>query len=165
MSLNGSEETRVWEQEQNESDRVYGHFIKWLALPFPDRRLTRAAKILGLTEGHLNDLSAVWKWQKRALAYDRNESENTLKEGAHLRRQAATAIARDILECVEARQGISPEGRDAAELQRLAASLKSVTPAMEEPAAAQEVRLDLDALYAAVRARADKRKGSEDAGS
>jgi len=151
MDTSKNEETRAWEQQSGEPDRAYAHFLTWLALE--DRNLVRAADPVRLSHGRLLDLSSTWSWQSRAAAYDQAEARRIANATAKDRLAAARAVARDIREEAEARLQIPAAERDPAGVQRLAAALRAITPAVEDPAPTQTVRIDLEGLYTAVRLR------------
>ena len=161
MDPANTEETRAWEQQPGEPDRAYAHFAKWLALE--NRTLSKAAKPLDLSIGHLRDLSSKHGWQSRAAAYDQAEARRIANATSRDRLAAARAIARDIRETAEARLKVPAAERDPAGVQKLAAALKAITPAVEDPAPTQTVRIDVEGLYAAVRLREQQREAEEDA--
>ena len=155
-----AEENRSWERQPDESEKAYAHFTRWLALG--DRNLVRAAERLKLSLGHLRDLSSKHGWQARAAAYDQAEARRIANATAKDRLAAARAVARDIREEAEARLKVPAAERDPAGVQRLAAALRAITPAVEDPAPTQTVRIDLEGLYAAVRLREQQREAEED---
>lgn len=160
MGTSNGEETRAWDQRDDEPDKAYAHFLKWLALE--DRSLVKAAKPLRLSHGRLLDLSSDHGWKARAAAYDQHESRKIADATAKDRLAAARAIAQDIRESAEARLGVDAAERDPAGVQKLATALKAITPALEQPAAGPVVSIDIEGLYTAVRLREQQREEDEE---
>lgn len=160
MGTSNDQETRAWDRSEGEPEKAYAHFLKWLALE--DRNLVRAAKPMRLSHGRLLDLSSAWSWQARAAAYDQHESRKIADATARDRHLAARAIAQDIRESAEARLHLDAAERDPAGVQKLATALKAITPALEDPAPAQTVKLDIEGLYTAVRLREQQREEDEE---
>lgn len=159
MGTTNDEEVRPWDQRQDEPDKAYTHFTKWLTLE--DRNLVRAAKPLRVSYGRLRDLSSEHEWQARAAAYDQAESKKIADATARDRLAAARAIAQDIRESAEARLAQDAAEREPAGVQRLATALKAITPALEQPATAPTVSIDIEGLYTAVRLREAQREEDE----
>jgi len=160
MGTTNDEETRPWEQQADEPDKAYAHFTKWLALE--DRSLVTATAPLGLSYGRLKDLSSDHGWKARAAAYDQHQSRQIANTTAKERRAAARAIARDIREMAEARLDLPAAERDPTGVQKLATALKAITPALDDPAPAQTVKIDIEGLYTAVRLREARREEEEE---
>lgn len=159
MGTGNDEETRAWDRIDGEPDKAYAHFLKWLALE--DRNLVRAAKALRLSHGRLLDLSSDYGWQARAAAFDQDEAKKLAAETAKDRLAAARAIAQDLRESAEARLDVPALERDPAGVQKLATALKAITPALEQPASAPTVSIDIEGLYTAVRLREAQREEDE----
>lgn len=160
MSTGNDEETRAWDRRLGESEKAYAHFLKWLALE--DRNLAKAAKPLRISHGRLLDLSSDYGWQARAAAYDQHRSREIADATAMDRLAAARAIAQDIRESAEARLDFPAAERDPAGVQKLATALKAITPALDDPAPAQTVKIDIEGLYTAVRLREQQREEDEE---
>lgn len=160
MAPSEVEETRAWDRADGEPEKAYAHFLKWLGLE--DRNLVRAAKPMRLSHGRLLELSSVWSWQARAAAYDQHESRKIADATAKDRHLAARAIAQDIRESAEARLTLDATERDPAGVQKLATALKAITPALDDPAPAQTVKVDIEGLYTAVRLREQQREEDEE---
>jgi len=160
MAPSEAEENRAWDRAEGEPEKAYAHFLKWLALE--DRNLVRAAKAMRLSHARLLELSSSWSWQARGAAYDQHESRKIADACAKDRLAAARAIAQDIRESAEARLDVPAGERDPAGVQKLATALKAITPALEDPAPAQTVRIDIEGLYTAVRLREQQREEDEE---
>lgn len=159
MGTTNDEEVRLWDQQPDEPDRAYSHFVKWLALD--ERNLVKAAKPLRLSYGRLRDLSSEHEWQARAAAFDQDEAKKLADATARDRLAAARAIAQDIRESAEARLTQDAAERDPAGVQRLATALKAIAPALEQPTTAPTVSIDIEGLYTAVRLREAQREEDE----
>jgi hypothetical protein len=160
MTTTNDEEVRPWDRRDDEPEKAFAYFLKWLALE--DRSLVKAAQPLRVSYGRLRDLSSEHGWQARAAAYDQHESRKIVDATAHDRHLAARAIAQDIRESAEARLSFPADERDPGGVQKLAAALKAITPALEDPAPAQTVKLDIEGLYTAVRLREQQREEDEE---
>jgi len=160
MGTSNDQETRAWERRDGEPEKAYAHFLKWLALE--DRNLVKAASSMQLSHGRLLTLSSDWSWQARAAAYDQHQSRQIADATARDRLAAARAIAKDIRESAEARLEVPAFERDPAGVQKLATALKAITPALDDPAPAQTVKIDIEGLYTAVRLREQQREEDEE---
>lgn len=160
MGTTNDDETRPWEQQVDEPDKAYAYFAKWLALE--DRSLITATEPLRLSYGRLKDLSSDHGWKARAAAYDQHRSRQIADATARDRLAAARAIAQDIRESAEARLDVPARERDPAGVQKLATALKAITPALDDPAPAQTVKIDIEGLYTAVRLREQQREEDEE---
>ena len=161
MDGNTPQETAAWKRLDREPEKAHAHFLTWLALD--DRNLVRAARPMRLSHSRLCALSSEWSWQARAAAYDQAEARRIADATSRDRIAAARAVARDIRETAEARLKVPAAERDPAGVQRLAAAIKAITPAVEDPPPVQAVRIDVEGLYAAVRLREQQREAEEDA--
>jgi hypothetical protein len=160
MAPSEGQENRAWDRAAGEPEKAYAHFLKWLGLE--DRNLVRAAKPMRLSHARLLELSSVWGWQNRAAAYDQHESRKIVEATARDRHLAARAIAQDIRESAEARLDVPAAERDPAGVQKLATALKAITPALEDPAPTQTLKIDVEGLYTAVRLREQQREEDEE---
>lgn len=124
-----TDRTAPWEQLPGEPGRDHLRFLTYLTLP--DRRQSRAAPALGISEQHLKDIRARWQWMDRAGAYDRDQAEQLLATTARLRTEATAAVLQGVLETAEALLRLPDEARDPRALQSLAAALRSLSPATE----------------------------------
>lgn len=163
MTPNEIEEIRAWDRQPGEPAKAYAHFLRWLG--FEDRNLSRASKPMRLSYARLLELSSVHGWQSRAAAYDQHESRKIADATARDRRRAARAIAQDIRESAEARLDFPADERDPAGVQKLATALKAITPALDDPAPDQTIKLDIEGLYTAVRLREQQRLEEEEEGA
>lgn len=130
----GREDTEVdrsdpWDQLGDEPDREYARFVEYLAMR--DRRQSKAAPALGVSEQLLKKVRARWRWMERADAYDKAQAEQVLATTVRLRNEAAASLLEGILGAADALKEALDEDRDARTLQSLAAAVRSLTPVTE----------------------------------
>lgn len=118
-----------WDQQEGETDRDYARFLTYLTLR--DRRQSRAALQLGLSEQGLKQIRARWRWVNRAAAHDQAQAEQVLASTARLRNEAAASLLEGILGSADALKEVPDEERDARALQSLASAVRSLTPVTE----------------------------------
>jgi hypothetical protein len=78
---------RIWERQENESDKEYKAFQKYLDMP--ERSLPKLAESLSRTRQSIQDWAFKYKWRERAIAYD-----NSIRED--IRRETARAMTREL---------------------------------------------------------------------
>lgn len=130
----GKEDTQVdrpdpWDQLPGEPDREYARFVQYLGMR--DRRQSKAAPVLDISEQRLKAVRARWRWMERADAYDKTQAEQLLATTVRLRNEAAAAVLDGILGTADALRDLPDEDRDPKGLQSLAAAIRSLTPVTE----------------------------------
>lgn len=130
----GREDTEVhlsdpWSQLSGEPDREYARFVEYLGMR--DRRQSKAARALGVSEDLLKRIRARWRWVERADAYDKAQAEQVLATTVRLRNEAAASLLEGILGSADALKDALDEDRDPKALQSLAAAVRSLTPVTE----------------------------------
>lgn len=152
-----------WEQEHGEPDRDYARFLTYLGLR--DRRQSKAAGRIGISDQHLKEIRARWRWMDRADAYDKAQAEQVLAMTVRLRNDAAASLLEGILGSADALKDAPDEDRDAKALQSLAAAVRSLTPVTEVTVSSSGVS-GPDVVEVAFRRaqemRAQERSGSAD---
>lgn len=118
-----------WEQLPGEPDRDYARFLTYLGMR--DRRQSKAAVRIGMSEQHLKEIRASWRWIERADAYDKAQAEQVLAATVRLRNEAAASLLEGILGSADALRDALDEDRDPKALQSLAAAVRSLTPVTE----------------------------------
>ncbi|MER6610229.1 hypothetical protein ABT282_31045 [Streptomyces sp. NPDC000927] len=118
-----------WARMKGESERDFARFHQWLT--FADRRLSQSEGPLGLKHARLEELSAKWKWQDRAAAWDLHHAKKLQEETVRLRSEAAHILVQGILNAARARLAAPDEECETADLQKLANSLKALTPSLD----------------------------------
>jgi len=102
-----------WNRQPEESSRVYALFSSYLALG-PGRSLPALARSEGVSLSYVKKLSADWRWQERALAWQANltasDDEELVKEARE--RQLRDAVTLQQLARVQLSRWVArdPEG-------------------------------------------------------
>lgn len=118
-----------WDQLPDEPDREYARFVEYLGMR--DRRQSKAALTLGVSEQLVKNVRARWRWVERADAYDKAQAQQVLADTVRLRSEAAASLLEGILGSADALKHVPDEDRDVKELQSLAAAIRSLTPVTE----------------------------------
>lgn len=118
-----------WDQLPGEPDREYARFVEYLGMR--DRRQSKAALSLGISERLVKKVRAQWRWVERADAYDKAQAQQVLADTVRLRNEAAASLLEGILGSADALKDALDEDRDPKALQSLAAAVRSLTPVTE----------------------------------
>ena len=157
-----SARTDPWEQLPGEPDRDHARFLTYLGLR--DRRQSKAAAVLDISEQHLKEIRALWRWIERADAYDKDQAEQVLATTVRLRNEAAAAVLEGILGTADALKDAPDEDRDPKGLQSLAAAIRSLTPVTEVTVSSSS-DVGPDVVEVAFRRAQQMRTGQEERGA
>lgn len=146
-----------WEQQKGEPDRDYARFLTYLRLR--DRRQSKAAAVLDISEQHLKEIRASWRWIERADAYDKDQAEQILATTVRLRNEAAASVLDGILSTADALRELPDDERDPRGLQSLATAIRSLTPVTEVTVSSPEAGPDV--VEVAFRRAQQMRSGQE----
>lgn len=151
-----------WEQLPDEPDRDYARFLTYLRLR--DRRQSKAAAVLDISEQHLKEIRASWRWIERADAYDKDQAEQILATTVRIRTEATLSVLDGILGAADALRELPDEERDPKGLQSLATAIRSLTPVTEVTVSSSDAA-GPDVVEVAFRRAQQLRSGQESSGA
>lgn len=140
----------AWDRQEKEPPRAFAHFTIYRDLG-PDRTLTKASRLCGVTEGSLKQESSAWNWTPRCDQWDAHVQaigdRAYLTETARRGRQRAQAHMALLAKALEALRQLDVKK---ANLAQIASALKVASEGMRLEEGLETARVSMEVTDARV---------------